>query len=119
MDAVSKLRELADNIERAEERLPDFEREAREFRDRVRAANDQRDAVEGDIAAVEEQVSTLRAEREDLKMQFANAQFEADVNAQRRITSRRKAIDSELQDHNQKLVSLREKLAGIGDFTGE
>jgi hypothetical protein len=35
MDAIDKLRALADTIEQAEQRLPEFEQEAREFRDKV------------------------------------------------------------------------------------
>ena len=112
MDAVTKLRQHADELEAAERELSRLEEKASELRARVADADAQRDAAESAVEALQETIAGLEEERSDLKVELFDAWAYGKTSEQQRLKKRMNQVQDELEKANKErddlLVTLEE-----------
>lgn len=119
MEPVKMMEDYIGKLKAADKDLKRQEKAAKKLSEKQAAADEQRYTLEASITDHQRGIAAKESEREQLKGDFVEAQFENDVQEQRRITTRRQEIDGLLQDHEQAIEELEGLLEALPTFEQE
>jgi hypothetical protein len=110
LSPVKLLRGYADRLEALEKDVKAPETKAKSLAKKHRETVSKREEVSEGLHRIQEAIDGLYAERESLRVEFAEASFEADETKLAEIQSRKSEIDDTVLDHQEALEQLQEQL---------
>ena len=119
MEVIQQMQNYIADLKATHKTLTQLEKTAAN----LAAQNDdvcaERTRLEAEIENVERSISALAAERHDLQAEYAMALFNADKDAQERISARREEIDAAIQEYENDLEGFRTELDLVADVDAE
>lgn len=113
MDLIDEMQAYVDAYKSAEGTLDELGEKATDVRSRHDELYAQRESFEQQIREHERSVAALRGQREDLKLEHAEASFSNDQKELERIARERTNLEQRINKHHKDIRAVRESLDGL------
>lgn len=119
MDVLALMKGFAEKLRDAEKELARLEKRAGTLRDKHDVAEAERESIGQQLAAAEKAIEDARSDREALLAEWTRASFAGDTGTQREVQGKRAQLDQTIEQHDAELQTLRDRLAGLDDYSRE